>query len=248
MSHRRRAWQSVLIVVATLLASMVGMGRAGSAQAGERLEGIVVSRDGVALEGAVVTLEGIGGLNTNAAGIFIFHDVPPGHYRLTVYKKGFPDEVRLIPVLTGRSNTVQITLAGIAPIPPPLTPVGVPILHQGSAILVRGRVNEQVDTLFLVDTGATFCVLTRATADRLGLTPSLGATIVTVHTASGPIEAPLIQVDLIQVGDAEARSIEAIIHDVPGLPSTVGAILGLSFLNQFKVEIDPVERMMLLSR
>jgi predicted aspartyl protease len=53
---------------------------------------------------------------------------------------------------------------------------------------------------------------------------------------------------VIQVGDAEARGVEAIIHDVPGLPSTVGAILGLSFLNRFKVEIDPVQRVMLLSR
>jgi clan AA aspartic protease (TIGR02281 family) len=227
---------------------MVGMDRVKTAQAGERLEGIVVSRDGVTLEGAVVNLEGVGSVNTNAAGIFVFHDVPSGNYRLTVYKKGFPDEARMVPVLAGRSNTVQITLAGIAPIPPPFTPVKVPIVRQGSALLVHGRVNEQVDTLFLVDTGATFCVLTKATADRLGLTPNSGTAIVTVHTASGPIEAPLTRVDVIQVGDAEARSIETIIHDVPGLPPTVGAILGLSFLNQFKVEIDPVERVMLLSR
>ena len=248
MSHRKRAWRLLLIVATTLLASIVGIGRPGSAQAGERLEGIVVSRDGVPLEGAVVTLEGIGSLNTNAVGIFVFHDVSPGNYRLIVYKKGFPDEARLIPVHPGRPNMVQIILAGTAPIPPPLSSVGVPIVLQGSAILVRGRLNEQVDTLFLVDTGATFCVLTRAIADRLGLTSNQGATVVTVHTASGSIEAPLVQVDLIQVGDAEARGVGAIIHDVPGLPSTVGAILGLSFLNQFKVEIDPVQRVMLLSR
>lgn len=243
-----RVWRPALTVAAVLLISTMYLGQAANAEAGETLEGIVVSSDGVTLEGAVVTLEGIGSLNTNAAGIFIFHDVPPGHYRLMVYKKGFPDDKRLIPVQAGRPNTVQIILAGAAPLPPPLTPVGVPIVRQGSAILVRGRVNEQVETLFLVDTGATFCVLTRVTADRLGLTSSPGTTVVTVHTASGPIEAPLIQVDLIQVGEAEARGVGAIIHDVPGLPSTVGAILGLSFLNQFKVEIDPVERVMLLSR
>lgn len=248
MSHRKRVWRPLLVVTATLLAAMAGIGRASGAQAGERLEGIVVSRDGVPLEGAVVNLEGIGSLNTNAAGIFVFHDVPPGNYRLMVYKKGFPDEARLIPVHPGHPNVVQIILAGAAPIPPPLTSVGVPIVLQGSAILVRGRLNEQVDTLFLVDTGATFCVLTRAMAERLGLTSSGSATVVTVHTASGSIEAPLVQVDVIQVGDAEARGVGAIIHDVPGLPSTVGAILGLSFLNQFKVEIDPVQRVMLFSR
>lgn len=248
MRRYPRNLQPILVVAATLLISTVGIDRVKTAQAGERLEGIVVSRDGVTLEGAVVNLEGVGSVNTNAAGIFVFHDVPSGNYRLTVYKKGFPDEARMVPVLAGRPNRVQITLAGTAPIPPPFTPVKVPIVRQGSALLVQGRVNDQVDTLFLVDTGATFCVLSRATADRLGLTVNSGATLVTVHTASGPIEAPLVQVDRIQVGDAEARNVGAIIHDVPGLPHTIGAIIGLSFLSQFKVEIDPVERVMLLSR
>lgn len=247
MSGHQRVRQLVLTAVTTLLTATVGTGPVVSAQAGERLEGLVVARDGVVLEGAVVNLEGVGSLNTNAAGIFIFHDVPSGNYRLTIYKKGFPDEARMVPVLAGHLNRVLITLAGTAPIPTPFTPVKVPIVHQGSALLVQGRVNEQMDTLFLVDTGATFCVLTRATADRLGLTERSGS-MVAVHTAAGPIEAPLIHLDLIQVGDAEARNVEAIIHDVPGLPPTVGAIIGLSFLNQFKVEIDPVERVMLLSR
>jgi aspartyl protease family protein len=105
-----------------------------------------------------------------------------------------------------------------------------------------------METLFLVDTGATLCVLTKATAMHLGLPSSPPADPVTVHTASGPIEAPLILVDLIQVGGAEARGVEAIIHDVPGLPSDVGGLLGLSFLNHFTVEIDPVRGTMQLSR
>jgi aspartyl protease family protein len=121
-------------------------------------------------------------------------------------------------------------------------------VRRGGAIFVRGRVNEQAETLFLVDTGATLCVLTRATADRLGLTASPVSTLVTVHSASGSFKAPLIQVDLIQIGDAEVRSVDAIIHDVPNLPPTVGGLLGMSFLNQFKVEIDQEEGVMLLSR
>jgi aspartyl protease family protein len=105
-----------------------------------------------------------------------------------------------------------------------------------------------METLFLVDTGATFCVLTKATAMHLGLPSSPLADPVTVHTASGSIEAPLILVDLIQVGGAEARSVQAIIHDVPGLSPDVGGLLGLSFLNRFTVEIDPVRGIMVLSR
>lgn len=248
MRPHHRTWRPALTVAATLLASAMGLGPAASAQANETVTGVVVSRDQVRLEGARVTLEGIGSVRTDAAGRFAFRDVSPGYYRLTVSKEGFPDEVRLISVQAAGVNKVRIVLAGAVSSPSPPSAIAVPIVQEGSTILVQGRLNHQVETFFLVDTGATLCVLTKATADRLGLTSSSGETVVTVNTASGSIEAPLIQVDLIQVGEAEARSVGAIIHDLPSLPSTVGAVLGLSFLNRFKVEIDAVERVMLLSR
>jgi clan AA aspartic protease (TIGR02281 family) len=207
-----------------------------------------MSSNEVSLEGAIATLEGIGSLSTDAAGVFAFHDVSPGSYRLTVSTEGFPEEKRLVLLRAGRLNTIRVYVAGPARVQPPPAPVGVPIVRRGSAILVRGRINAQVETLFLVDTGATLCVLTRTTAGHLGLTSSPLAALVPVHTASGSIEAPLILVDLIQVGGAEARSVKAIVHDVPGLSPDVGGLLGLSFLNHFTVEIDPVRGMMVLSR
>jgi len=247
---RRRAWtrRPALILAAGLFAVTTGPGREARAESSGILAGLVMSSNEAAVEGAVVSLEGIGSVTSDAAGGFVFRDVPTGNYRLTVSKQGFPHETRLILVQAGRLNKVRIALAGAAPIPPPQAPIGVPIVRQGSAILVRGRVNDQVETLFLVDTGATLCVLTRVTAERLGLTSSPVSSVVTVHTASGSIEAPLILLDLIQVGAAEARSVEAILHDVPGFPSEVGGILGLSFLKRFTVEIDPARGVMVLSR
>ena len=242
------ARRTALPLVAGLLASTACLAGGVAAESGVTLAGQVMSNNEVRLEGATVTLEGIGSLRTDAAGVFAFHDVSPGSYRLTVGKEGFPDEKRLILLRAGRLNTIRIYLAGAARIPAPPAPAGIPIVRRGTTILVRGRVNEQVETLFLVDTGATFCVLARPLARQLGLTSSPLAGPVTVHTGSGSIEAPLIPVDLIQVGAVEARGVEAIIHDVPGLPSDVGGLLGLSFLNRFTVEIDPVRGMMLLSR
>jgi len=243
-----RTRRAGLILAAGLLAAMTSLGQVVSAESGVTLEGIVIAADGGAVEGAVVALEGIGSLNTNAGGIFVFHNVPPGNYRLTVYKERFPDEKRLISVQAGRLNKVRVVLAGTAPLAPPSAPISVPIVQQGPALLVRGRVNEQVETLFLVDTGASLCVLTRPAAERLGLTSIPGARTVTIHTASGTLEAPLLRVDLIQVGAAEARSVEVLIHDIPGLPSEVGGLLGLSFLNQFTVQIDAARGVMLLTR
>jgi len=245
---RAPAGRSTGALAAGLLVSTLCLIHATSAEASETLTGLVFSSNRVLLEGAVVALEGIGSVTSDAAGRFAFRDVSPGNYRLTVSKQGFPDDKRLILVQAGRLNRVWVVMAGPAARASTPTAVGVPIIQQGGGIYVRGQVNGQGETLFLVDTGATYCVLTKATADRLGLASSPVSTIVKIRTASGTIEAPLITVDLIQVGGAEARSVDTVIHDVPEFPPVVGGILGLSFLNQFKVEIDPEEGVMLLTR
>jgi len=246
--QRSRRSQSALTVAAILLLCTICIGSAANAHANEIVTGFVLSSNQVLLEGAVINLEGFGSTTTNAAGRFAFHDVPPGNYRMTVSKQGFPDQTRPVPVFADRMNRVVIVLAGSASHASPPTTVSVPILHMGSSIFVPVRLNEQVETLFLVDTGATYCALTKATADRLGLTAGPVSSIIELRTASGSIKAPLLLVDLIQVGGAEARNVEAIILDRPDESSAVGGILGLSFLNQFKVEIDQKEGVMILSR
>jgi clan AA aspartic protease (TIGR02281 family) len=239
----------VLLAVALGLASITGgIDRGAAAETAGILTGEVIASNDISVDGAMVALEGIGSVRTDATGRFAFRDVPKGHYRLTVTKEGYQSEARLVLVQAGRLNVVRIVLAAPAPLPTAPAVVAVPIVQHSSAILVRGDVNGQAETLFLVDTGATLCVLSRALAARLGLEPSPGAETITVHTASGQVEAPLILVDLLRVGGAEARGVGAIVHDIPGLSSDVGGLLGLSFLNRFKVEIDRVRGVMLLSQ
>lgn len=251
MRQRSRHSQSALTVAAILLFCAVCIGSATNAHANEIVTGFVLSSNQVMLEGAAVNLEGFGSTTTDAAGRFAFHGVPPGNYRMTVSKQGFPDLSRPLPVFADRRNRVVIVLAGSAapasPASPPTT-VSVPILHMGSGIFAPVRLNEQVETLFLVDTGATYCVLTKATADRLGLTAGPVSNLIELRTASGSVKAPLLLVDLVQVGAAEARNVEAIILDRPDDSPAVGGILGLSFLNHFKVEIDRKDGVMILSR
>ena len=248
MRQRAQFRRPALALAGGLLWSVLCLGHAIVAEPSETLTGLVFSSDRELVEGAMVALEGVGSVGTDAGGRFAFRGVSPGNYRLTVSKQGFPDEKRLILVQAGRLNRVVIVLAAPAARGSTPTAVGVPIVQRGSAMFVRAKINEQVETLFLVDTGATFCVLTKATADRLGLNWGPVSTIVKLNTASGIIEAPLIQVDAIEIAGAVARSVEAVVHDVPGLPLAVGGLLGLSFLNRFKVEIDRAEGVMLLTR
>jgi predicted aspartyl protease len=62
----------------------------------------------------------------------------------------------------------------------------------------------------------------------------------TVHlvTASGMIEAPLALIEEIEIGGAVARHVPAVIHDLPGAPPAIAGLLGLSFLERFRVNLD----------
>ena len=83
----------------------------------------------------------------------------------------------------------------------------------------------------LIDTGSSYCVLTRKTAARLGLKAVVGASI-PVATANGEVEANLVRLDSIQVEDARLGGVQAVVMDAVE-PPLVG-IIGLSFLNQFR--------------
>ena len=53
----------------------------------------------------------------------------------------------------------------------------------------------------LIDTGASYCVLTRATAPKLGIDAGAHRTI-PVATANGHVEADLVEVEAVELRDA----------------------------------------------
>ena len=91
--------------------------------------------------------------------------------------------------------------------------------------------NDVLRGPMLIDTGSSYCVLTRKTAARLGVKPVVGATVA-VATANGEVEADLVRLDSIQIEDARLGGVEAVVMDAVE-PPLVG-IIGLSFLNQFR--------------
>lgn len=120
---------------------------------------------------------------------------------------------------------------------PSITAVTVPFQRRGTAILLPGLINGQDIGAFLLDTGATFISLSKAVAQRLGVR-SAGSGTVHLATAGGVIEAPFTVLEEVNVGGAVARYVPAVIHDIPGLPSNVAGLLGMSFLERFRVNLD----------
>jgi clan AA aspartic protease (TIGR02281 family) len=107
----------------------------------------------------------------------------------------------------------------------------IPLSGGATHLIVDGTLNDVLSGPMLIDTGSSYCVLTRKTAARLGVTPVVGATI-PVATANGEVEAALVRLDSIQVEDARLGGVEAVVMDAVE-PPLVG-IIGLSFLNQFR--------------
>ncbi len=235
----------VVAAVAVLLLLQSSASAQGSAGA---VMGSVVSQNNVLLEGAEVALEGFGQTATDSQGRFSFSRVPPGNYRLSVSKQGFPSYSRAVSVRAGVTEQVSVTLAGLADRPSPqIGSVSVPLIRAGSAFLVRAMVNGRREALFYVDTGASVTTISTGLARDLGISPGAGAPTMTLVTASGTIQVPVASVESIQVGGIDARDVQVAVFDLPG-SSQVAGLLGNSFLSRFHMQLDPVQGVLRLGR
>lgn len=105
----------------------------------------------------------------------------------------------------------------------------------GTRLIVHAVLNDLVSGPMLVDTGASYCVLTTATARRLGLVREPENTV-PVITASGEVDATRVRLRAVQLAEARLAAVEAVVMDAVE-PPLIG-ILGLSFLNRFRYSID----------
>ena len=96
--------------------------------------------------------------------------------------------------------------------------------------------NDTKTARFLVDTGASVCVISPELAGVLGNDPGPGAPSVALHTLSGRTKGTLVTIASLRVGQAEAKDVPAVIHE-PG--PGIDGILGNSFLSLYTVTLDP---------
>ena len=96
---------------------------------------------------------------------------------------------------------------------------------------VNGQVNN-FQMNFVVDTGATFIVMNKYQAKRLGINYKLDGKQTVTSTASGIAKAYLVMLDSVTIGDIELTSIPAAVLDgsFPEVP-----LLGNSFLNRVDI-------------
>jgi aspartyl protease family protein len=105
----------------------------------------------------------------------------------------------------------------------------IPLEGDGRVWTVRAKLNDTVSGQFLLDTGASVCVLAPKFAKKLDLEET--GQDVELRTANGVVRAPLVRVDSIQVGRNRAEAVTAVVH--PAVSGSLDGVLGLSFLNTF---------------
>jgi aspartyl protease family protein len=117
-----------------------------------------------------------------------------------------------------------------------LTPTGA---HSASAeieadgrghFLTRATIGY-TDLDVIVDTGASFVVLSYEDAESAGLKPRLLTFDIPILTANGPVSAARVTLDRVEVGNVRVREVTSVV-----LPkgNFRGSLLGMSFLTRLK--------------
>ena len=105
--------------------------------------------------------------------------------------------------------------------------------------MVTASINGRRTGRLLLDTGATVTVISRRLAREAEALVAGGTSRITLYTASGIVEAPVITLASLAVGGVLVRHVSAAIHDLPGIGDEIDGLLGMSFLRHFKMTLDP---------
>lgn len=90
---------------------------------------------------------------------------------------------------------------------------------------------------FVVDTGASFTMISIENALAIGIDPSKANRHIEITTANGIVFAPIIIIPSFRCFGFQRKNLEAVCHNLPP-ESPVEGLLGLNFLKSAKVVID----------
>jgi len=107
--------------------------------------------------------------------------------------------------------------------------------------------NNKRSAKFVVDTGASYTLISNALARELSIDVGPAAKTLPFQTANGLINAPVTSLDSISVGGMEIRDLATAVHDAIPDPQVAG-LLGLNFLSHFRMDIDTEKGILHLER
>jgi len=117
----------------------------------------------------------------------------------------------------------------------------VPLKEARNALMVdvtlrNSHNGKEVTGTFIIDTGATYTSISQDMAQSLGL--DMNGEMIKITTANGRIDVPKVNLDSLSVNGIQAHDVSATVIPIKSGSSFQG-LLGLSFIRQFKMTIDP---------
>lgn len=122
-----------------------------------------------------------------------------------------------------------------------------PLITHGGALLVEATLNGRFTGRFLLDTGATYCAVSREVAREAKVRSRASGETVRILTANGAVDATLGEVRKLEVGNEAARDVEVVVMDEDPIPGLAG-LIGLSFLDRFTYTVDRENAVLRLGR
>jgi clan AA aspartic protease (TIGR02281 family) len=166
----------------------------------------------------------------------------PEKYRSDAEMRKAPKEMQevSVPEAQGKPKTAP----GITSPPTPIETQGyeVNLFRRHELWLTEVVLNGRVKQYFIVDTGASFTLISRQVANELGIPINETTPFIRVASVSDVMLTPLVTLRSIQVGKAEVENVDTLVYNMP----SYSGLLGNSFLNKFKVVIDSLNGKMTL--
>ncbi len=143
-------------------------------------------------------------------------------------------------------------IKSLAPSKPPENPLfpqraSIPLTGEGATAVVRVVLNGREQVNFIVDTGASYTVISRSTARKLGIKLRKKGPKVRLQTANGMIDAPIVSLESVEVGGMRVTDLKAAVHDF-SKDRAVSGLLGLNFLSHFRLDIDTKKGILVLEK
>ena len=166
----------------------------------------------------------------------------PEKYRSDAEMRKAPKEMKEVSVPEVREKPT--TAPGITSPPSPIETQGyeVNLFRRHELWLTEVVLNGRAKQYFIVDTGASFTLISRQIANELGIPINETTPFIRVASVSDVMLTPLVTLRSIQVGKAEVENVDALVYTMPSYQG----LLGNSFLNKFKVVIDSLNGKMTL--
>ena len=107
---------------------------------------------------------------------------------------------------------------------------------KGGSYVVDVMFNNSVKASLIVDTGASMIFISEELGKKLGARSDHTQPTLVQNTAGGQVKSPMIILSSVKVGTAEVKDVEAGTN--PHFPEGMDGLLGMNFLNEFKMEMD----------